>query len=62
MDTLGVGAPTSHVLVSTAITAASQVASQTRSADVEWEAGRRGNKLADTLRSLFVDQGWLSGS
>ena len=60
-ETMGVGALTGHLLVSTAITAGSQVANQTLSANVDSEAGRLGDKLADELQSLFVQQGWIPG-
>lgn len=61
-ETMGVGALTGHLLVSTAITAGSQVANQTLSANVESEAGRLGDKIADQLKQLFVRQGWIAGS
>lgn len=61
-ETMGVGALTGHLLVSTAITAGSQVANQTLSANVDSEAARLGDKLADKLKALFVRQGWIAGS
>jgi hypothetical protein len=61
-ETMGVGALTGHLLVSTAITAGSQVANQTLSANVDSEAGRLGDKIADQLKSLFIQQGWIAGS
>jgi len=61
-ETMGVGAITGHLLVSTAITAGSQIANQTLSANVDSEAGRLGDKIADQLKTLFVQQGWISGS
>jgi Domain of unknown function (DUF4410) len=61
-ETMGVGALTGHLLVSTAITAGSQVANQTLSANVDSEAARLGDKVADQLRTLFVEQGWNTGS
>lgn len=53
---MGVGALTGHLLVSAAITAGSQVANQTLSANVDSEAGR----LADKLKALFATQGWIA--
>lgn len=61
-ETMGIGAITGHLLVSTAITAASQGVNQTLSANVEAEAGRLGDKLADQLKNLFIQQGWIAGS
>lgn len=61
-ETMGIGAITGHLLVSTAVTAVSQVANQTLSANVEAEAGRLGNKLADQLNNLFIQHGWINGS
>ncbi|MGE5441758.1 MAG: DUF4410 domain-containing protein [Bacteroidota bacterium] len=61
-ETMGVGALTGHLLVSAAITAGSQVANQTLSANVDSEAGRLADKVSDQLESLFVAQGWISGS
>jgi hypothetical protein len=58
-ETMGVGALTGHLLVSTAITAGSQVANQTLSANVDSEAARLGDKLADQLKQLFTEQGWI---
>ena len=59
-ETMGVGALTGHLLVSAAITAGSQVANQTLSANVDSEAGRLADKVSDQLESLFVTQGWIS--
>jgi uncharacterized protein DUF4410 len=62
-ETLGVGGLTGHILVSAAITAGSQVANQTLSANVDSEAGRLADKVADQLKVLFATQGWIvSGS
>jgi hypothetical protein len=61
-ETMGVGGLTGHLLVSTAITAGSQFANQTLSANVDSEAGRLGGKVADQLKALFIRQGWISGS
>jgi Domain of unknown function (DUF4410) len=58
-ETMGVGALTGHLLVSAAITAGSQVANQTLSANVDSEAGRLADKVADQLKSLFIQQGWV---
>ena len=60
-ETMGVGAITGHLLVSTAITAGSQIANQTLSANVDSEAGRLGDKIASQLKALFVQQGWIAG-
>lgn len=57
---MGVGALTGHLLVSAAITAGSQVANQTLSANVDSEAGRLADKLADQLKALFATQGWIA--
>lgn len=59
-ETMGVGALTGHLLVSTAITAGSQVANQTLSANVDSEAARLGDKIADQLKQLFMEQGWIA--
>lgn len=59
-ETLGVGGLTGHLLVSAAITAGSQVANQTLSANVESEAGRLADTISDQLKSLFVAQGWIA--
>ena len=62
-ETMGVGALTGHLLVSAAITAGSQVANQTLSANVNSEADRLAGKVADQLKVLFETQGWIvSGS
>lgn len=61
-ETMGVGGLTGHLLVSTAITAGSQFANQTLSANVDSEAGRLGDKVADQLKALFIKQGWIAGS
>jgi hypothetical protein len=62
-ETMGVGALTGHLLVSAAITAGSQVANQTLSANVDSEADRLAGKVADQLKVLFETQGWIvSGS
>lgn len=54
---------TGHLLVSAAVTAGSQVANQTLSANVDSEAGRLADKVCDQLKSLFAEQGWIvSGS
>ena len=58
-ETMGVGALTGHLLVSAAITAGSQVANQTLSANVDSEASRLADKVSDQLKSLFVAQGWI---
>ena len=58
-ETMGVGAVTGHLLVSAAITAGSQVANQTLSANVDSEAGRLADKVSDQLKSLFIQQGWI---
>jgi hypothetical protein len=60
-ETMGVGALTGHLLVSAAITAGSQVANQTLSANVDSEADRLADKVSDQLKALFVQQGWISG-
>jgi hypothetical protein len=59
-ETLGVGGLTGHLLVSAAITAGSQVANQTLSANVESEAARLADKVADQLKVLFATQGWIA--
>jgi hypothetical protein len=60
-ETLGVGALTGHILVSAAVTAGSQVANQTLSANVDSEAEHLADKVADQLEVLFATQGWISG-
>lgn len=61
-ETMGVGALTGHLLVSAAITAGSQVANQTLSANVDSEAGNLADKVADQLQGLFVQQGWIASA
>jgi hypothetical protein len=52
-----------HLVSSTSnITGGSQVANQTLSANVDSEAARLGDKIADQLRQLFVQKGWIAGS
>jgi Domain of unknown function (DUF4410) len=58
-ETMGAGALAGHLLVSAAITAGSQVANQTLSANVDSEAGRLADKVSDKLNALFVQQGWI---
>lgn len=58
-ETMGVGALAGHLLVSTAVTAGVQLGNQDLSANVEAEAGRLGDDLADNLKTLFVKQGWV---
>jgi hypothetical protein len=61
-ETMGVGALAGHLLVSTAVTAGIQVANEELSANVDAEAGRLGDKLAESLKALFVSKGWIGGS
>ena len=61
-ETMGVGALTGHLIVSTAISAGVQVANQTLSANVESEAERLGDDLAEKLGKLFARKGWIAGS
>jgi hypothetical protein len=61
-ETMGVGALAGHLLVSTAVTAGVQVANEDLSANVDAEAGRLGDKLAESLKALFVKQGWIGAS
>ena len=58
-ETMGVGAVTGHLLVSAALTAGSQIANQTLSANVDSEAGRLADRVSDQLKSLFIQQGWI---
>lgn len=58
-ETMGVGALAGHLLVSTAVTAGAQIANQDLSANVDAEAGRLGDDLANNLKSLFLKQGWI---
>lgn len=60
-ETMGAGAIAGHLLVSTAVTAGVQIANQDLSANVNSEAGRLGDKLADSLKALFLKKGWIAG-
>lgn len=61
-ETMGAGAIAGHLLVSTAVTAGAQIANQDLSANVNAEAGRLGDKLAESLKVLFLKKGWIAGS
>lgn len=61
-ETMGAGAIAGHLLVSTAITAGAQIANEDLSANVNAEAGRLGDKLAESLKALFLKKGWIAGS
>ncbi len=60
-ETMGVGALAGHLVVSTAVTAGVQVANEDLSANVDAEAGHLGDKLAESLKALFVKKGWIGG-
>jgi hypothetical protein len=58
----GVGAAAGSVATAAAVGVAGSVASETLGATVEDDAARMGKEIAVSLKTLFVDQGWVVSS
>jgi hypothetical protein len=58
-ETLGVGALAGHLIISGAMTVASQTADETLGGTVEADAGRTAKKIAEELKPFFEREGWL---
>jgi Domain of unknown function (DUF4410) len=59
-ETLGAGALTGHLLVSTLVSGGVQVATETMSDTVVADADRAAKGIAKQLSSLFTQQGWIA--
>jgi Domain of unknown function (DUF4410) len=59
-ETMGAGALTGHLLVSTLVSGGVQVATQTMSDTVVADADRAAKGIAKQLSSLFTQQGWFA--
>jgi hypothetical protein len=59
-ETMGAGALTGHLLVSTLVSGGVQVASETMSDTVVADADRAAKGIAKQLSSLFTQQGWIA--
>jgi len=59
-ETMGVGALTGHLLVSTAVSGGLQVADEALGTSVVVDAGRAAQGIAKQLATLFAQQGWTS--
>jgi hypothetical protein len=57
-ETMGVGGPTGHLLVSTAVSGGMHVVSESMGADVVADADRSAKGIAKQLAALFAQQGW----
>jgi hypothetical protein len=57
-ETMGVGALTGHLVVSTAVSGGVQVATETTSDTVVADADRAAKGIAKQLAALFAQQGW----
>lgn len=58
-ETMGVGGITGHLALSAATTTVGQFANYGLSASASAEAKRLGDKVADELKAVFQQQGWL---
>lgn len=58
-ETMGVGGITGHLALSAATTTVGQLANYGLSASASAEAKRLGDKVADELKAVFQQQGWL---
>ena len=59
-ETMGAGALTGHLLVSTLVSGGVQVATETMSDTVVADADRAAKGIAKQLSSLFTQQGWIA--
>jgi hypothetical protein len=59
-ETLGAGALTGHLLVSTLVSGGVQVATETISDTVVADADGAAQGIAKQLSSLFTQQGWIA--
>jgi hypothetical protein len=59
-ETMGMGALTGHLLVSTLVSGGVQVATETMSDTVVADADRAAKGIAKQLSSLFTQQGWIA--
>jgi hypothetical protein len=59
-ETMGMGALTGHLLVSTLVSGGVQVATETMSDTVVADADRAAKGIAKQLSSLFTQQGWIT--
>ncbi len=58
-ETMGAGALGGHLLVSTAVSAGVQTASETMGSTVEADATRTAKSIAKKIKPFFVRQGWI---
>jgi hypothetical protein len=58
-ETMGVGALSGHLLVSTAVSAGVQTASETFGSNVDADARRAAKSIAKKIKPFFVRQGWV---
>jgi hypothetical protein len=59
-ETMGVGAAMGHLVVSSAVTAASAVEGESFGSNVDADAERTGKSIAKELRKLFAREGWVN--
>jgi len=58
-ETMGAGAIAGHLLVSTAVTAGVQTASETFGSNIEADTGRAAKNAAKMMKKFFVREGWI---
>lgn len=58
-ETMGAGAIAGHLLVSTAVTAGVQTASETFGSNIEADTARAAKNAAKLMKDFFVRQGWI---
>jgi hypothetical protein len=59
-ETMGAGALTGHLLVSTLVSGGVQIATETMSDTLVADADRAAKGIAKQLASLFTQQGWIA--
>jgi hypothetical protein len=60
-ETMGVGAAAGSIGTSAALSGGAHVVGETRRAGVEDEAAHAADMLADNVRKLLVEHGWIAG-
>ena len=58
-ETMGAGAIAGHILVSTAVTAGVQTASETFGSNIEVDTARAAKHAAELMKDFFVRQEWI---
>jgi hypothetical protein len=56
---MGAGAVAGHLLLSTAVSAGVQTASETFGANIEADTQRAAKHAAELMKKFFVRQGWI---